>query len=290
MSDDLRGSLFMTASMVGFAAEDALFKAAVASASPGLATLVFGLLGLAGFAALTAAAGERLLPAAFLAPRLLWRSAFEIAGRLFFALSLAHAPLSTTSAILQAAPLVVTLGAALVLGERVGPARWTAMGVGFAGVLLILRPGGGGFEPTLVFAVLATIGFAGRDLATRTSPPEISARQLGVLGFLVVSAAGGIISLLEAQSAVPEARALLFLLGTATAGIAAYWLITRAMRTGDVSVVAPFRYTRLLVALAIAAAAFGERPDAATWAGAALIVGSGLVTLLRAGQPRRLRL
>ncbi len=290
MSDDLRGSLFMVASMVGFAAEDALFKAAVASASPGAATLIFGLLGLAGFAALTAAARQRLFPAAFLAPRLLCRSAFEIAGRLFFALSLAYAPLATTSAILQAAPLVVTLGAALLLGERVGPARWAAMGAGFAGVLLILRPGGAGFEPTLVFAVLATIGFAGRDLATRTSPPEISARQLGVLGFLVVSAAGGLITLGEARTALPDARALLLLLGTAAAGIAAYWLITRAMRTGDVSVVAPFRYARLLVALAVAAAVFGERPDAATWAGAALIVGSGLFTLLRAGQPRRLRL
>lgn len=286
MSPNATGALCMVLAMAGFAIEDTLFKAATATVSPGLATMIFGILGLSGFAVLSGLSGERVWTAQALSPRLLVRSGFEITGRLFFALALAFAPLSLSSAILQAAPLVVTLGAALFLGERVGAGRWAAMGVGFAGVLLILRPGAAAFDPALIFAVLATLGFAGRDLATRASPPEVSANQLGTLGFAVVTLAGAIILAVSGDApAMPDARGAALLLGTAIAGVMAYSALTRAMRTGEVSVVAPFRYVRLLFALGLAALIFGERPDWPVWAGAALIVGSGLYTLVRS-RPR----
>jgi drug/metabolite transporter (DMT)-like permease len=219
---------------------------------------------------------------------LLIRSAFEILGRLFFALSLAFAPLATTSAILQAAPLVVTLGAALVLKESVGIRRWAAMTVGFLGVLLILRPTPSGFDATAIFAVLGMIGFAGRDLMTRASPPEVSATQLGILGFLMVFIAGCFITVFEtAPLAAPTPYALALLSGTGLAGIIGYSALTKAMRTGEVSVVAPFRYSRLLIALVIAYFIFGERPDLITYVGAALIVGSGTYTLVRSARKQR---
>ena len=287
MSANLRGALFMAAAMGGFAVEDALFKAATATVAPGLATLIFGVLGTAIFAVLSWRAGERVWTSDALSPRLLWRSGFEIMGRLFFALALAYAPLSLASAILQAVPLVVTLGAAMLFGERVGTGRWVAMGIGFVGVLMVLRPGGGGFDASLVFAVLATVGFAGRDLATRAAPPAVSAQQLGTLGFVMVTLAGAIIlTASEAGVAVPSGRAAALLALTAIVGVAAYSALTRAMRSGEVSVVAPFRYVRLVFALILAFVLFGERPDAVTLAGAALIVGSGVYTLLR-GRPRR---
>ncbi|ETX15744.1 membrane protein [Roseivivax halodurans JCM 10272] len=286
MSANLRGAILMVLAMVGFAVEDALFKSATSTVSPGLGTLIFGLCGFALYAALVRRAGLPVWTAEYLSRTMIVRTAFEVTGRLFFALALAFAPLSVTSAILQAAPLVVTLGAALVLGERVGPRRWIAMGIGFLGVLLILRPGPDGIELSALFAVIAMIGFAGRDVATRASPPSISATQLGIPGFASVTLAGLLILAFETGAReVPDARAILLLLATALAGVAAYSGLTQAMRTGEVSVVAPFRYARLLAALILAYIVFGERPDALMFAGAALIVGSGLYTLWRSGRP-----
>jgi len=283
---NLLGAGFMVLAMLGFAIEDALFKAATRSASAGIGTLIFGSTGLVLFLLLSARAREPVWSADYLSPVMLWRSGFEIGGRLFYALALAFAPLSTTSAILQAAPLVVTLGAALVLGERVGLSRWVATGIGFLGVLLILRPFGEGFSPALLFAVGGMIGFAGRDLATRASTPRLSRWQLGVSGFAMVVIAGAVITLAERESHLPDLPGLLALLAAGSVGVAAYTSLTGAMRTGEVSVVAPFRYARLIFALILAAVLFGERPDIATYVGAVLIVGSGIFTLVRSGRQK----
>ena len=290
MSDNLRGNLFMVLAMLGFAIEDAFFKAATGTGdvSAGVGTMLFGIFGTSFFVLYALWIKEPLVSRAYVQGPLLIRSAFEILGRLFFALSLAFAPLSTTSAILQAAPLVVTLGAALVLKEKVGPRRWVAMSIGFAGVLLILRPTPSGFDATAVFAILGMIGFAGRDLMTRASPPEVSATQLGILGFLMVFIAGVVITMFEsAPISAPSVPALTMLMGTGLAGLVGYSALTKAMRTGEVSVVAPFRYSRLLIALVFAYLIFGERPDALTLIGATLIVGSGVYTLVRSGRKDR---
>lgn len=287
MSDNLRGSLFMVLAMLGFAIEDAFFKTATGTGdvSAGVGTMLFGIFGTGFFALYALWIKEPLVSRAYIEGPLLIRSAFEILGRLFFALSLAFAPLSTTSAILQAAPLVVTLGAALVLKEQVGLRRWMAMSVGFVGVLMIVRPTPSGFDATAIFAVLGMIGFAGRDLMTRASPPEVSATQLGILGFLMVFIAGVTITLFEPASlAAPSLPALALLAGTGLSGLIGYSALTKAMRTGEVSVVAPFRYARLLIALVFAYLVFGERPDALTLIGATLIVGSGVYTLVRSGR------
>ncbi|TDL74996.1 DMT family transporter [Palleronia sediminis] len=286
MSPNFAGALFMIAAMLGFAVEDALFKAAVVTVSPGLATIAFGLSGLVFFAGAALATGQPLFPRRW-SRWLSVRTGFEIGGRLFFALALAFAPLAETSAILQAAPLVVTLGAALVLKEAVPPAQWVAMAIGFGGVLLILRPAGALFEPALLFAVLGMIGFAGRDLATRAIPRDIGTLQLGVLGFGVVVVAGLVIWAAEGLPvAAPGPRGLLLPMAGAV-GVLGYAAITRAMRTGEVGVVAPFRYTRLLAALLIAAIVFGERPDWMTYAGSVLIVATGIYTLTTSGARRR---
>ncbi|WP_299790896.1 DMT family transporter [uncultured Marivita sp.] len=287
MTDNLRGSLFMVLAMLGFAIEDAFFKAATGTGdvSAGVGTMLFGAFGTAFFLLYAIWLREPLVSRAYIEGPLLVRSAFEILGRLFFALSLAFAPLSTTSAILQAAPLVVTLGAAVVLKEKVGLRRWIAMSIGFAGVLLILRPTPSGFDATAIFAVLGMIGFAGRDLMTRASPPEVTATQLGILGFLMVFIAGVVITAFEtAPLAAPSFPALAMLMGTGLAGLVGYSALTKAMRTGEVSVVAPFRYSRLLIALVFAYLIFGEPPDAFTLIGATLIVGSGVYTLVRSGR------
>ena len=287
MSDNVKGSLWMMLAMLGFGIEDAFFKVATGTGeiSPGMATVQFGLMAMALYAIYARAKGIPMWTGEYLRRALLIRTGFEIVGRLFFALSLAYTPLSTTSAILQAAPLVVMLGAALVLGERIGPRRWAAMAVGFAGVLLIIRPSPEGIEANAIFALLGMLGFAGRDLATRTAPPHVQTVQLGVLGFAVVTLAGLVMLAFEPDPpALPTAFPALLICGTALSGIVGYTAMTRAMRTGEVGVVAPFRYTRLIVALILAYTLFGERPDAMTLTGAALIVSAGIYSLWREGR------
>ncbi|WP_136440044.1 DMT family transporter [Pacificoceanicola onchidii] len=287
MTDNLKGSLWMMLAMLGFGIEDAFFKAATGSGgvTAGMATVQFGLIAMAIYAVYAKRQGLALWDTAYLQKPLLIRTGFEICGRLFFALSLAYTPLSTTSAILQAAPLVVMASAGLFLGEKIGPHRWAAMAVGFVGVLFIIRPSPEGIEANAIFALLGMIGFAGRDVATRTSPPHIRSAQLGVLGFAVVTFAGLVIMAFEpGMPSAPSPYAALLLCGTALCGVIAYTALTAAMRTGEVSVVAPFRYSRLIVALILAYVVFGERPDTMTLGGAALIVAAGIYSLWRDGR------
>lgn len=274
----------MVAAMAGFAVEDMFLKAAAGHMPAGQVILIVGLVGVAVFGAMARHHGEPLLPRAFLHPALIVRTGFEIAGRVFYSLALALTPLSTTSAILQATPLVVVAFAALFMGERVGWRRWSAIVVGFAGVLVILRPGLEGFSALSLLAVAGMLGFAGRDLATRAAPRVLSNRQLGIAGFAVLAFAGLVLLTWSGGAVMPGAQGAALVAGTALFAIMAYHALTGAMRTGEVSFVTPFRYTRLVFAMILAVAIFGERPDAATLAGSALIVAAGVYTLLRSGK------
>jgi drug/metabolite transporter (DMT)-like permease len=286
-AEDLRGSLFMVAAMAGFAVEDMLLKSAARELPVGQVLIVFGGLGMLAFAALVRHRGERVLHPAILSRPILIRAGFEVAGRLFYTLAIALTALSSASAILQAAPLVVVAGAAVVFGEKVGWRRWTAIAVGFVGVLVILRPGLEGFTALSLLAVLGTIGFAGRDLATRAAPKVLSNMQLGVYGFAMMVPAGAALLIFSGGARLPSAATSAALLGATAVGVAAYWALTVAMRTGEVAAVTPFRYTRLVFAVILGMFVFGERPDAATLIGSAIVVAAGVYTLIRSGHGRR---
>jgi drug/metabolite transporter (DMT)-like permease len=280
VTDNQRGALFMTASMAGFAVEDVFVKAAAQTLPLGQVLLTIGLAGMLIFSVLASRRREALLPPAFLSRSMLIRCGFEITGRLFYGLAITLTALSTTSAILQATPLVVVAGAAVVFGERVSLQRWLAVLVGFVGVLVILRPGSD-FTALSLLAVVGLLGFAGRDLATRAAPKGLSNRQLGALGFAMLATAGAILLVVSGGAQVPSGVALAHLAGGTVFGVLGYHALTYAMRTGEVSAVTPFRYTRLVFAMVLAMAVFGERPDLATWIGAALVVGSGIYALTR---------
>ena len=285
MTDNMRGSLFMILSMAGFAVEDAFIKAAARQMPVGQVLIVMALVGMAAFAALARRAGDPPLPRGVLSRTMALRSGFELAGRLLYALAIALTPISTASAILQATPLVVVLGAALVFGERVSPGRWAVIALGFAGVLVILRPGLDGFDMLSLLAIGGMLGFAGRDLATRAAPPALSNAQLGVAGFAVLGVSGLVILSVTGGATLPSASGAGLLAGACGFGILGYGALTVAMRTGEVSAVTPFRYTRLLFAMVLGIGVFGERPDGATLIGAAMIVGCGVLILGRRRSP-----
>lgn len=271
----------MVAAMAGFALEDMFLKSAAHLLPVGQMLMLFGTGGTLVFGVLCVRRRQRLLHPAILTGPILLRAGFEVMGRLFYTLAIALTPLSSASAILQATPLVVVAGAALFLGERVGWRRWSAIALGFAGVLIILRPGLDGFTALSLLAVLGTLGFAGRDLATRAAPPILSNLQLGVYGFAMMVPTGAGLLAASGGAVWPDGPTTVQMLAATGFGVAAYYALTAAMRMGEVAVITPFRYTRLVFALILGAAVFAERPDALTLIGSAVIVVSGIYTLLR---------
>lgn len=282
--ETLRGSLLMVLAMATFALEDMFIKTVTRELPVGQVLILFGIGGMLIFAGLARAKGQGLWHPGYCTRPLLLRSLSEVTGRLCYTLAVALTPLSTASAILQATPLVVAGGAVVFFGERVGWRRWLAIGVGFLGVLMILRPGMSGFEMTSIFAVIGTLGFAGRDLATRAAPKSMSNLQLGLFGFAMLVIAG-VLALAWTGGAIwPSGKAWLHLALATVIGVIAYNALTGAMRHGEISVVAPFRYTRLIFAMGLGIVIFGERPDFLTLLGSAVIVSSGLFTLIRSSK------
>ncbi|MCX7302171.1 MAG: DMT family transporter [Rhodobacterales bacterium] len=280
MALNLRGSLFMVLSMAGFAVEDMFIKAAARTLPLGEVLFLYGGAGLGVFVVLTAREGDRLWHPAYLSRGILIRSGFEVTGRLFYALAFVFAPLVTATAILQATPLLVVAGAAVVFGEKVSLARRLGILAGFAGVMLILRPGPEGLNVMVLLAVVGMVGFAGRDLATRAAPPVLSHLQLGIVGFTMLTLVGFVLALVQGGFTGPGWAEAGLMAGATGFGVVGYYALTVAMRTGDVGVVTPWRYTRLLFAMAIGAVVFGERPDLLMLVGSAVVVGSGVFTLL----------
>lgn len=271
----------MVLAMAAFAVEDMLIKAASQSVPVGLVLALFGLGGLLIFIWLAKRQGDSILHPAVTSRAILLRACCEVTGRLSFALAITLTTLSSASAILQATPLIAILGAAYFFGEQVGLKRWLAVLVGFLGVLLIIRPGLAGFEAASIFAVIATLGFAGRDLATRAAPSGLSNKQLGIYGFFVLIPTGLAMLFYSGEAVQFNGLACVQIAGATVFGVLAYNALTIAMRTGDVSIVAPFRYTRLLFALGIGVFVFNESPDTMTYLGSGLVVLSGVYTLMQ---------
>lgn len=279
--NNLRGIFLMVAAMAGFALEDMFIKRASVNLPVGQILMILGAGGGAIFAALTLRGGTRLWSRALLTGPVLLRNTGEVVGTTGFVLAVALIPISTASAILQATPLAVTLGAALFLGEQVGWRRWSAIAVGFAGVLIVIRPGMAGFDPNALFAVLGVIGLSVRDLATRRCPRTVTTMQLSAYGFLLMIPVGAILLVFGDAPRQPGVPDMLGLGGAMVVGTLAYYALVEAVRIGDVSVVTPFRYSRLVFALIVGVVVFAERPDGVTLLGAGLIIGSGLYTFMR---------
>lgn len=274
---NLRGAALMVAAMALFAVEDSLLKAAATHIPTAEAMIFFGLGGMAIFAALTRSRGERIFRPELTSRTMVIRAFFEVAGRLFFTLSLVYTSLSSTSAILQATPIVVTAAGAIIWREKVGGIRWALIILGFLGVLMVLRPTASGFSPLSILAVLGMLGFAGRDLTTRAAPKTLSYAQLGVYGFAALVVAGTGLMLWDGSVPIrPDAQSAAYLAGAIVVGVGAYTCLTFAMRMGELSVVTPFRYSRLLFGMGMGALLFAERPDAWELMGGTVIVIAGL--------------
>lgn len=288
LPDNLRGVLFMNIAMAGFTVNDALMKLATTSVPLMQAIAMRGGLTASALIVLALATGALR----FRVPRrdaglLALRTLAEVVATLTFLVALVHLPLANISAILQSLPLAVTLASALILGDRVGWRRLSAIVVGFLGVLMVVRPGTDAFNEWSVLALISVAFVVVRDLSTRrfsASFPSVTvalsaAVAVGLTGFAGMQMDGGWKPMALADG--------LRICGASVALVFGYMLIVKAMRTGEVSAVAPFRYVALLWSILLGWVLFATLPDALTWSGAALIVASGLFTLWREAGLRR---
>tara|TARA_R110002020_G_scaffold48855_12_gene139615 strand:+ start:17934 stop:18842 length:909 start_codon:yes stop_codon:yes gene_type:complete len=285
--DNMRGIMLMVLGMLGFAAEDMFIKLAASGLPVGQILLVLGFVGALIFSIFARFNGTNLLSKGFFHPAVLLRNLTEMVGGVCFVTALTLIPLATATTILQATPLLVTMGAALVLGEAVGWRRWTAILVGFLGVLLVIRPGFEGFEPEVLWAVAGVAGLAIRDLASRKVPKSISSLQLSAWGFFSVGVSGIALLAIDGGAVMPTVRETTYLAGALAVGVLAYWALTEATRIGEISVVTPFRYSRLVFSMIVGMLVFGEFPDLYTLAGACIIIATGLYTIMRERKRRR---
>ncbi len=290
MTETARAIFLMVVSMALFALEDMFIKLLAGRVPLGQILVLLGIGGTAIFGGLALWNGDRLWSRDVLSPSVIVRMIGEALGTIGFATAIALTPITTATAIFQAMPLAVTMGAALFLGEAVGWRRWTAIVAGFIGVLIVIRPGTDGFEPLSLFAILGVVGLGMRDLATRVVPRHISSAQLSAYSFAVTIPAG---FLWNAVAGVEWAVLTLPDWATVAAaqgvGVLAYAALVMATRTGAVAVVAPFRYSRIVFAMIVGILVFGERPDAWTLVGTGIIVASGLYTLWRETRAARVR-
>lgn len=280
-SPNLQGAMLMMASMAAFTFNDACLKA-LAGELPlfqviflrGAATTVilFAMAWSGGSLKIRLTRKDRWL--------VILRTVAEVTATFLFVTTLFHMPLANVSAILQALPLTVTLASALVFGEAVGWRRLSAILVGFLGVLLIVRPGGEGFNAYSLLAVGAVFMVTVRDLAVRRLSRDVPSLTVALSAAVGVTLFGGLGSIGGEWVAVSP-RAFWLLSGATLFIVGAYLFSIMAMRVGEIGFVAPFRYTSLLVALLLGYFAFGDWPDAWTMIGASIVVATGVFTLYR---------
>ena len=211
---------------------------------------------------------------------ILVRVGAEIFITITFLTALKHMPLANVTAILQALPLAITMAAALFLAEPVGWRRWSAILVGFVGVLIVVRPGLEGFNIYSLSAFMAIIFLTVREISTRKLKSEVPTITV-VLSTAVGSTLFAGIMMIGSEWDTVSAVSWLLILGAAVAILIATLLSVMAMRIGDIGFVSPFRYTSMLGAIGLGILMFGDWPDQPTLVGTVIIVSTGIYTFHR---------
>lgn len=271
----------MVISMAAFAIEDSLIKALSQYISTGQILILFGIGGASTFTVIARIQRAPLFSWDVVSSAMRVRFIFELSGRLFYFLALAFTPLIATTAILQATPIIVVAGAAIFMNEKVNAKKWMAIVLGLVGVLIILQPTSSDFSPVSLLAVLGMLGFSGRDLASRAAPLNLSTPTLGFYGFLTVTIAGLLYTgWTQSPLIILPGPALILIFSVIFIGVLAYSTLMKAMRTGAVSVIAPFRYTRMIFGIAIGVFIFGEVLTMEMVIGSLVIISSGLFIVI----------
>jgi drug/metabolite transporter (DMT)-like permease len=273
-----RGIFCMVGAMASFVSNDALVKFASQSMPSAQLIFVRGLMAVLLVLAVAHAMGVTARIAEVTRGWAAGRALVDAVATMLYLGSLFHLPIANATAINLAAPLFMAVFAAMFMDERVRGARWLAIGAGFAGVLLVIQPRAGGFNSWALVCLLGTLFHAARDLMTRRIAAGIPSILITLATAVAVTVLAGGLSLLQGWQ--PFGLFELALLALASVFLAmGYYLIINSMRHGEMTLVAPFRYSGLLFALVLGHAVWGDAPNPLAWSGIALLIASGLYVL-----------
>ena len=275
-----RGMLLMLASVALFSLMDAGLKLLSAHYPP---FQVAALRGLSSLPLVLAWALWTVGPRALLRVRWslhLLRGVLGIAMMASFVYALKRLPLSTAYSIFFVAPLLITALSVPILGEKVGPRRWSAIAVGLVGVLVVLRPTGEGMLTWAGLAVLvAAFGYAVSAITVRVLARTDPSQAITFWLLALMALGAGALALPGWVSL--RAQDLWIVGGIGVAGAIGQYAITEAFRLAEASRVAPLEYSALVWGLLLDLTLWGVLPDAVTWIGAAIIIASGLYLIRR---------
>jgi S-adenosylmethionine uptake transporter len=287
MNDNIRAAFFMMAGSCAFAVNDTFLKLLgtdlgmfqILTMRGCVVTLIFAALLWVQRAMISGLCQrDRVL--------LALRSGAEMGAAFFFFKALFDMPLANITAILQVVPLTVAGAAYLFLSEPLGWRRLLAILLGMGGVLLIVRPGTDTFTAASVYALLCVVMVTLRDLITRIMAKGVPSSMVALTTAIGVTILGAVGSVTESW-VMPQSIAWLWLGGTVVFTVLGYYLVILAMRRGELTFVAPFRYAALLAALLLGWFVLGEWPMPLTFVGSAIVVATGVYTLYREGQMKR---
>jgi drug/metabolite transporter (DMT)-like permease len=279
---NLRGILAMMLAMGLFVLNDTLVKLAREHWSTGQIMTLRGGIAILLMAVWLQISGAKRQLGLVLRPVLLQRGLLEASIAAAFITALGAMPIADITAILMLAPLIITALSMILFGEKIGWRRWSAVFVGFFGMLLVVRPGGNTVAPlTLLLALASVVGVGLRDIQTRQIAPEIPSVIIAITSVFGTTLAGLALSAFGAAWA--PITPYLFGLMAAAAFFVMFgnYAIIEACRDVELSVVSPFRYVVIIWAMLMGILVFGDWPTPLALAGISLIGASGLYTLHR---------
>lgn len=289
-NNNVKGALLMAIAMASFNFNDAIIKLVTTDLTPGQIMFIRGVM-TSSLVLLVAWHLGALRPVSTLINRwMILRTAGEIFGTVTYVYALSQIPLPNAAAILQALPLAVTMGAALFFGETVGWRRWLAIGIGFLGVMVIIRPGAEGFSSASLLVVGSVVAAATRDLATKKIDAAVPSLMISLTAAIAITLTGALMIGATGDWRPVSTHNLLIMAFGSVMLFCGYQTIIMAMRTGEISFIAPFRYTSLLWAIALGIVLIGETPDGWMLAGSAIVVIAGLYAFYRETVTQRRRM
>lgn len=276
MSVNLKSIIFMIIAMGCLTLTDLLIKVSSQTLPIGQVMISYGVGSLIVFWILLRIKGESIRLSPLNNPTVIFRNIGELIALNGMFLALVYVPLSTIGAVIQTVPILVTAAAALFLGERVGMRRASAIFVGFLGALLIIQPGAASFDITAILALIAAIGMALRDIATKLVRENLSTLLLSFYSCFLFIISGSVLLIINGEASVPVLGNSVTIAAMIVTGSLGFFFMTEAVRLGEMSVVSPFRYTRLLFSMATGILILGEQVNTYMIIGSALTILSGL--------------
>lgn len=281
MPDILRAIILMVFGMAFFTIGDIFLKFATQHMPIGMVTIFLGLGMTIMFALMMWHKADPIFDRKYLHPAIAMRCVGETVAIIGVITALAYSSLSIVTALIQFLPLLLTFMGAVFLKEKIGVRRISALLVGLIGVLIIIRPGMEGFDYYASFTLIGVFGMAIRDFSARIMPADISTVSMSFYGTLVIFFTGIGMMLVSQDWVIPSQIGMIYCLALVIVAAIGTLFVSSSMRLGDIGIISPFRFSRVVFGVGAGIFILGETIDTPTAIGSIIVVGAGLYSWLR---------